>query len=158
MKVMIIAPPELHTHFGRCMRVAEKLEKPLRYLLYSMTVSVCAATFFGVRWSILTTRKERGLKSKEDRGKDRGDKIKEALEKMVNEEEAGEKIKKKKKSMMRKDREVSPKPTYNNNNNKSSKSGDEADPFVVRHAEGFDVTKGRDESPLKGNGKTTPTK
>ena len=152
MKVMIITPPELYTHFGRFTRVAEKLEKPLRYLLYSLTFSVCASTLFGVRWSILTTRKDRGIRSKEDRGKDRGDKIKEAIEKMVNEDDKDDKIKKKKKSLTRKDREISPKP------NKSSKSGDEADPFVVRHADDFDVNK-RDESPLKGGGgKGTPTK
>ena len=106
MKVMIIAPPELHTLFGWCMG-GRKLRSPaVPSLQYDRQ---CVRCYLGVRWSILTTRKERGLKSKEDRGKDRGDKIKEALEKMVNEEEAGEKIKKKKKSMMRKDREVSPK-------------------------------------------------
>ena len=76
MKVMIIAPPELHTHLGRFTRVVEKLEKPLRYLLYSLTFGVCAVTLFGMRWSILTTRRDRDrARSKEDRDKDRGDRM-----------------------------------------------------------------------------------
>ena len=77
MKVMIIAPPELHNNLGRFTRVAEKLEKPLRYLLYSLTFSVCAVTLFGMRWSILTSNKDRDrTRSKENRDRDRYDKVK----------------------------------------------------------------------------------
>ena len=77
MKVMIMAPPELHNNLGRFTRVAEKLEKPLRYLLYSLTFSVCAVTLFGMRWSILTSNKDRDrTRSKENRDRDRCDKVK----------------------------------------------------------------------------------
>ena len=125
MKVMIIAPPEV----GRFARVVEKLEKPMRYLLYSMTFSVCAATLFGVRWSILTTRKDRDRnRSKDNRDKDRDEKITEVLEKMV-EDEQGDMKNKKKKLSKPKEREISHMPT------KSGKSGDGADPLIVRRAD-----------------------
>ena len=56
MKVMIIAPPGLNTHFGKLFRVIDRLEKPLRLFLYTCTFSIASLTLFGIRHMALSRK------------------------------------------------------------------------------------------------------